>query len=179
MRLNVVQWGHGETSSNRSGTRCQGANRGRPGQRRAPVARRPSHPASRLGSDYLGANRGPAGSGPSQRAAIAASLPPRFPTGSLLPQLGWSAAGSDDGARREGLPGTLGRTSPQRRHVGGLAPAGGSGRETGPEGRALGGVPSVGTAWVAESSTRHPSSQERSGGASGMEKNFRKLWQPC
>jgi hypothetical protein len=172
MSLKVIRWGHRETSSNRSGTRCQSADHGRPGDRREPVACRPGYPTARLGPYYLGANGDPARSEPGQRAAVAASLAPRSPTCSFLPQLGRSPAGADDGGRRRGVPGALGRTSPRRWRVGGLTAARGAGRETGPEGRTLGAVSFDGATRVAESGPGHSASQERSGRPGGVEKKL-------
>src|ERR1017187_6061372 len=99
MRLNMTQLVHGETSSDRSGTRCEGARRGRTGHRREDSARRPGRSDARLGPHDLGANGGSTRSGPGQRAATPASLPGRASTGSFLPELGWSPTGADDGGR--------------------------------------------------------------------------------
>jgi len=172
MRLIVVQLAHVETSSDRCGTRCEGAHRGRASQRRERSACRPGRSTARLGPYHFRANGGPARGGPGKRAAASAAIPRRASTGWFFPKLGWAPAGADDGGRGKDFPGTLGRTSPRRWRVGGLTAAGGSGRETGPEDRTVGAVPAVGAAWMAKSGSGHPASQKRSGGPGRVEKKL-------
>jgi hypothetical protein len=180
MILNLIQSGHVKTSPDRSGTRCQSADHGRPSCRREGTACCPGHPPARLGPYHLGPNGRAARRGPRQRFAAPATLPRRAPTCSFFPKVGWPEAGHHDARSGGGIPRALGRTSSQRGRIGGVAAAGCSGRKTGAEeGRRLGGVPSVGPAWMAQGGSGHPPSQERSRRPGGLEKNSRRRWLPC
>src|SRR5487761_739938 len=142
MRLNMLQRVYVKTTSHRSKPGGQRSGRARPSHRREPTARCPSDPLAQLGAYHVGTNRGAARRGPGHRSTAAAAIPRRDPT-------------------RASLPGPLGWSA-----------AGGAGGNTGPQGRALGRVPPVGAAGMAESGSRHPASEKRSARPSGVEKKL-------
>ena len=179
MRRNMIPWTHVETSSHRCETCCPGAGGAGPGGHRQPTACRTGDSFAGLGAYDLGTDGGAAGREPCRRGAVAAAIPRRAPTRIFLPSpLGRTTAGSADRGARGGLPDALGRTSSRCRGVGGRTAAGGAGRKAGSHGRTLGRVPSIGAAGVAESGSRDPASEKRSGRASRVEKNSPKRWQP-
>jgi len=94
-------------------------------------------------------------------------------------KMGRSAQGLDERGRGAQLPSPLGEALRRRRDAGGVAAARGAIAAARTPGGRLGRVPSAGTPRLAQGGARHSASQERPGGARGMEKNSPRCWRPC
>jgi len=175
----MFQWRHVQTTSHRSQTGRQSADSLGASDRCRAIAGGPGDLAACLGPSDPRRNCRRAGSRACQCAPTPATLPRRSQNGPVSAEtLGRPAAGTDELGRGEVVPGTVGGIGPRCRRTGGFALAGSVGRKTGAESQPLGGVPSVGTARVAEGRSRYAASQKRPCHPRRVEKNSRKHWKP-
>ena len=169
----------GETSTGRHGDGGAGPSAGSGSE----DGRRPALRAGRAAAGAIGCHAGANGGGAWRWArhggaisiALARSRGPAF---SCATAVGRPAASGNDPGGGAPLPRALGQAIGRGRHACRIPAA----RRTGPTSRAsgglLGGVSATGSARLAQSGPRHPTSQERSRGAAGVEKNSPARWQP-
>ena len=180
MRLTMIQSRYVKATTNRLEARLESTSHGCRNQRHWAVESRPSRVAARPHGHDPGADGLLAGRGTGVGASLAATVSPARADALPTPQeVGWTASGVAELGRGRSVPDSLGRTSPAGGSAGGVSAAGRTGGEVGPEDRPLGRVPSLGAAGVAQSRTRYAAPEKRSSGASGVEKNSPKRWQPC
>ena len=178
MRLIVVQWSHGETTTDRQRAGGQGAARCKPCHRFGPTARGPSGATAGRSIGYAGANRGHLGGRAGDRATIAAALPPVSAAAGDPAPLGRAAQGAAQCGRRSGVLGTMGRAGQRGPPLGALAHP----RRTGATIRTargrLGGLAPAGSARMAQGGPGHAHPKSDPLAQEAWKKNSPKYWRP-
>lgn len=171
---------HGKTSAGGHGTGRAGTNAGSGGRDIGGSALRAGSATSGATRCNLGGNRWGNGRGACHCAQIPSAFAQTAGAACGAPaKMGRSAQGLDERGRGAQLPSPLGEALRRRRDAGGVAAARGAIAAARTPGGRLGRVPSAGTPRLAQGGARHSASQERPGGARGMEKNSPRCWRPC
>lgn len=177
MRLTVLQFRHGKTTTNRSGLGGTSPPSDPANAKSGGVSPSHVHFAASGPVGLAGANGPRPGRGTGDGSSASDPIPAPAPAERATPQsLGWLPPCPAESSRRGELPQTLGRTSQNWRGVGRLAPARSVGPTAGPPGGRLGRVSFFGPARLAQGGPRHTPPQSRSASPRGLEKNFRKCW---
>ena len=171
---------HGKTSTGGHGAGCAGAGAGHRGH----SVGRPALRAGRAAAGNVRRHAGGHGCCARRRASYCGQT-----SSSFAPQagkanrgaaeVGWPTPCVDERRRGAQILGTVGEAHRRGWRAGCLAPACCAGPRAWATCGGFGGVSHAGAPRLAQGRPRHPTPQERSPCAGGMEKNSPKHWQPC
>lgn len=171
MRLNVVEYGHGKTTSNRSNRRQRGATERRDLNFSRDLAAMPGGFAASPLWGYARTNGRRFGRGARQRAAAAGRLS-QATLGCPLAQLGRTPPQPADFGGGSSVFETLAGKRRRRPSGGGFSDPGGFGPTSGQTGQGVGGLSASDPARLAQSGPGHPASQEPARGSGRLEKKL-------
>jgi hypothetical protein len=181
MILIMLYCSYGKTTKSQCGFGHQGPSGGGADPGYSNLAHGPSSSITGFGAPHFGTNGEGLGSGAGYGGSPAESLPARgrsgFPASATL---GWAATRAPKPGGRAGVPGRVAAQCGARRISDRFTPVYGPEPKSGPVGARVGGVSLARSPRLAESGSRYPAPQERSGSPGGVEKKrFRKSWRPC